>query len=112
MLLRCRNQRCWGGWCLTHGGSRSRCRRPRRRRVFRDVDAALEVSAVLDHDAGGLDISHQLGFFLDVDLVGGFDITLNGAVNDDLASLESRLDPSVRSYGQAMLMTLDGSFHL
>ena len=36
---------------------------------FRNIDAALKVSSVFDHDAAGFDIAHQFRLFLDVDLV-------------------------------------------
>ena len=78
---------------------------------FRNIDAALEIRAVFDHDAAGLDITDQLRFLLDIDLVGRLDIALNRALDDDLTRLESRLHSGVGADGQAMLVALDGAFH-
>jgi hypothetical protein len=41
-----------------------------------NFDAALEVRAILNENAGGLDVAHQFGVFPDLELIGGFHITL------------------------------------
>jgi hypothetical protein len=41
-----------------------------------NFDAALEVRAILNENAGSLDVAHQFGVFPDLDLLGGFHIAL------------------------------------
>ena len=97
-----------------------RCRRcaARRRRInrprgaFRNIDAALKVRTVFNHDAAGLDISYQLCLFLDIDLVGRIHVALNRALNDNFPSFQSGLDSRIRADRQAVLMALDGTFYL
>src|SRR5579875_1022106 len=97
------------------GGLRQRllryCGRGLRRRLggrgLRDIDAALEISAVFDDDAAGFDIADELGFFLDVDLVGGVHVALDRALDDDLASFETGLHTGVGAYGETVFVALD-----
>src|SRR6516162_2857646 len=66
------------GLRVRSGGRRCRrgLRRLRRRLglVLHDVDAALEVGAVLDDDPRRPDVARKLGILADLDLVGGFHI--------------------------------------
>src|SRR5580698_6585441 len=95
------------GLSLRLGGrGRSGCLGPR------DVDAALEIGSVFDHNAGSFDVAHQLGVFADVDLVGGFDISVNGAQHHHFARLYTRLQLAVRSDGKAVLVQFDGAIDL
>jgi hypothetical protein len=82
-----------------------------RRSRFRDVDASFEIRAVFDYDAAGFDVSYQLGFTTDVNLIGGFHIALNGALDNDLAGFETGLHTSVGTYSQPVLMAFYGSLH-
>src|ERR1700685_1961645 len=72
-----------------------------------NIDAAFEVSAVFDDDAAGLDIADELGFLLDVDLVGGVHVALNGALDDDFPGLQTGLHAGVRAHGEAVFVVLD-----
>src|SRR5579872_1923564 len=76
-----------------------------------DVDIALEIRAVLDHDAGGLDIADELGVLAYIELVGGFDVSMNGAEHDDFARFHAGENLAVGADGEAMLLELDGAFH-
>src|SRR5579885_1605372 len=53
-----------------------------------DVDAAFEVSAVIDHDAGGADISDQAALFTNGDFFSYFHIALHGTEDRDIARLD------------------------
>ena len=39
-----------------------------------DVDAALEIGPIFDHDPSGLDVAYQFGILADVNFVGCFDV--------------------------------------
>src|ERR1700728_1862341 len=78
---------------------------------LRDIDTALEISAVLDDDTAGLDIADELGFLLDVDLVGGVHVALNGALDDDFAGFQAGLHARVRADGEPVFVALDRAFH-
>ena len=79
---------------------------------LRDIDASLEIRSVFNDDSAGLDVAHQLRFFLDINLVRGVHVALNGTLNDDLARLQSGLNSGIRPNRQPVLMALNGTFHL
>src|SRR5579862_4682346 len=99
-------------------GCRSRrrsCRgRSRRRRFHRlslhDVDAALEISAVLDDDARGPDVAHQPAVLADFEAVAGFNVTLDRAKHHDLARLHGCVYFSVRPDGELIIVQLNRAF--
>jgi hypothetical protein len=74
-----------------------------------DVDASFEVGAIFNNDPAGFDVTHQLGFFLDVYLVSSINITLDGSVNDYLAGFETSLHARIRSDCEAVFLALNGA---
>src|ERR1700704_1869753 len=72
-----------------------------------DIDTSLEVSAVFNNDARGLDISHQLGILPNINLIGRFHVALNGAQDHDFSRLDSSNHFAVRSDRQAVLLHID-----
>ncbi len=82
-----------------------------RRRCLGDIDTALEIRAIFDDDAAGLDVTHQLGFFLDVDLVGGIHIALDRAVDDDFASFQTGLNAGIRTNRQPVFVAFDRALY-
>src|SRR5437870_3916785 len=66
-----------------------------------DVDTAFEIAAVLDDDAGGLNVAYELGILPDVDFFAGFYTALHFAHDHDLAGLHAGcLQSGVGSDGQ------------
>src|SRR5690349_3780989 len=68
-----------------------------------DVDAALEIRAVVDADAGALDVSDETPLFADRDLFGDFHVAADAAENDHFASLDVRANLAVGTYGEQAL---------
>src|SRR4051794_15689228 len=64
-----------------------------------DVDAAFEVGAVVDADAGRFDVADQTALFADRDLLGDFDVAFDGAEDGDLPGLDVRLHFAVGADG-------------
>ena len=93
----------------------SRCRRGRGRGLgnlgANDIDIALEIRAVFDHDARRADIAHQLGFLADVDPVAGLDVPMQATQHDDLFRLHAGADLSLQTDGEAVFLHFYGAFH-
>src|SRR5262249_35467068 len=71
------------------------------RRRFRgfglhDVDAALEIRAIFDDDAGRANVPHQFGVLTDLDPLGGFYVALDCAEGYDFARLDRGVQNPVR----------------
>ena len=77
-----------------------------------DVDAALEVGAVLDGDAGGGDVPGEGAFAADVDAVAGMDVAAHLAEHDDFAGGDVGGDLAVAADGDAVAGQADGAFDL
>ena len=76
-----------------------------------DIDAALEVCAIFNDDAGGADIAHQLGILADLDLLVGFHVALNGAQSDHFPRFYAGADHAVGPDGELVLKRLHCAFH-
>src|SRR5437764_1163688 len=78
-----------------------------------DIDTALEIRTVFDHDSGGLDIADQLRVFTNEHLIGGVNTPLEGANDDHLACLDGvDLHGAGRTDGQAMLRDVNTPLNL
>src|SRR5690242_1356587 len=73
------------------------------RRGLHDVDAALEISAVVDDDTRGLDVADQAAVPLNRDFLGDFHISLHIPRDHDLARPDLRLHLAARADRQAVL---------
>ena len=95
--------------------SRSRCSRGGRRGLRNlspnDIHVALEIRAVFDHDACGLDIAYEFRFLADVDPVSGLDVPVQGAQHDHLAGFDAGANLPVRADRKTMFLHLNGAFH-
>ena len=76
-----------------------------------DVDAALEVRAVLDDDARRADVPDQFGILADLNLVRGLHVALDGAQRHHFARLDGRAHGPVRPDRQLVLQGFHGAFH-
>src|SRR5262249_32919541 len=56
--------------------------------VFYDSDHPLEISAVLDKDAGCVDVTHEFGLLPDLDFVQRLDVAVDLAQDDHVTSLD------------------------
>ena len=69
-----------------------------------DIDVALEVGPVFNHNARGLDIAVQLRLAADVDLIASLAIAVNGTQYDQLPRLDAGFQLPVRADGQAVFL--------
>ena len=92
--------------CGRGGGSRSRFLGVQ----SHDIDAALEICAIFDDDAGGLDITHQLGILANVQLVHGFHVSLDLPEDHDFAGFHCCLNAAAGADGELIFGELDGAF--
>src|SRR3954463_16437269 len=63
-----------------------------------DIDAALEVGAIVDADAGALDVADETAFVADGNLLGDLNIAPNASENNHFASFDIGLDLAVRAH--------------
>jgi len=68
-----------------------------------DVDAALKVGAVFDHDTGRLHIAHQVGPGPQRDALVGVNISFDGARDDHFLGLDASFYFALRANGQAVI---------
>src|SRR4051794_15897815 len=68
-----------------------------------DIDAAFEVGAVVDADAGGLDIADHTALVADRQLLGYFDIAAHRSEDDYFARFDVGLDLAVLADGEHAL---------
>src|SRR6266568_1439704 len=77
-----------------------------------DLDAALEVGAVLDADPRRRNISDDGAILLDVDATACMEIAHDFAVNNHLARVDFGNEIGSRAYGQFMAAKRNGPFDL
>src|SRR6266571_2868993 len=75
-----------------------------------DLDAALEVGAVLDADPRGRNVSNDGAILLDVDAAACVEIADDFAVNNHLARVDFGNEIGSRAYGQFMAAKRNGPF--
>src|SRR5262249_49706311 len=68
-----------------------------------DVDAALKVGAVVDADAGALDVADEASLFANRDFSGDLHVAVDGAEDHDLAGFDVGAHLAVGSYGEQAL---------
>src|SRR5579883_277049 len=74
-----------------------------------DVDAAFEVRAVVDADAGGLDVADETALLADGDLLSDLDVAADGAIDGYLAGANVGFDLAVWADSDGAL-GFDGAF--
>jgi len=78
-----------------------------------DIDAALEVSAIFDYDAGGLNVTHELGVFLDEYLIARVYAAFQGSHHHHFASLDAVHEYfPLAANRQPVIRDVDGAFHV
>ena len=77
-----------------------------------DIDAALEVRAILDDDARRADVAHQARVLADLDLIRAFHIALNGAQRNHFTRLDTGMDVAIGTDGELVLQQLDGALQV
>src|SRR5215831_14972043 len=77
-----------------------------------DIDAALEICAVLDDDAGGANIAGELRVLANFDFIGGFHVSVDRTQHHHFARLDGRLHNTIRADGEFMLHRLHSAFKL
>src|SRR3989442_5269166 len=80
--------------------------------VLHDVDATLEIRAILDDDARGFDVTDKFGVFTDLDLVQCLDISVDASQHDDFTRLDAGADAAVRPHSEPMVVQFNGPFNL
>jgi hypothetical protein len=90
-------------------------RQPVWRRLTRlrldDIDAALEISAVFDDDAGRADVAEQFRVLADLQTLEGFHVALYGSQHQDFTRLDRGLYGAVRADGQLVFGGFQRAFH-
>ena len=77
-----------------------------------DFDAALEVGAVFDADAGSGDIADDGAVLADIDASASAQIADNFAENDDFAGFDFGIEQGGRADGEFVATKRDGAFDL
>jgi hypothetical protein len=78
--------------------------------VLLDVDCAFEEGSVFDHDALGDDVTGEHGRLLEFGAIGGADVAVDAAVNDDLFCLDVGADAAVGANGERMRFQFNAAF--
>lgn len=76
-----------------------------------DFDAALEVGAIFDADAGGGNVADDGAVFFDVDAAAGVDITHNLAENNQFTSVNFGIELSCGTHGEFVAVERDGTVY-
>jgi len=69
----------------------------------RNIDAALEVSAIFDDDAGRLDIADQVGPGAQRDALGCVHVSFDGARDNYFFGVDARVDFALGADGQTVI---------
>src|SRR5580693_627587 len=74
---------------------------------FHNIDAAFEVSSVLDNDTSRLDISDEFCVFADIDFIDCLDVAVDATKYDYLARFDAGANAAIGSDREAMVVQLD-----
>jgi hypothetical protein len=77
-----------------------------------DFDAALEMGAIFDADAGGGDVAGHRAVGLDVHAIAGVKIADDFAVDNHFAGMNFGIEHGGRTDGELMALERDGAVHL